>query len=41
MKNEVSRVNYTIDFTLTKIDNEWQIDELLDTDRQKIHGLYK
>ena len=41
MKEVTDRVKYTIDFTLTKIDNEWQLDNLLETDRQKIHGLYK
>lgn len=34
------RINYTIDFSLTKLDNKWHLDELLETDRQKIHGLY-
>ena len=34
------RINYTIDFSLTKIDDKWVLDELLETDRQKIHGLY-
>lgn len=35
------RIKYNLDITLTKIDNKWQIDDLLETDRQKIHGLYK
>lgn len=35
------RIKYTIDFSLTKIDDKWQLDELLEVDRQKIHGLYK
>ena len=35
------RINYTIDFSLTKLDGKWILDELLETDRQKIHGLYK
>jgi uncharacterized protein YcfL len=35
------RIKYTVDFSLTKIDNKWQLDELLEIDRQKIHGLYK
>ena len=34
------RVDYTIDFTLTKVDNEWQIDNLTDEQLQKIHGVY-
>ncbi len=41
MKEEKERVKYTIDFSLTKIDDKWNLDELLETDRQKIHGLYK
>lgn len=40
MYKATDRVSYTIDFSLTKIDNEWQLDDLLETDRQKIHGLY-
>lgn len=35
------RVTYTVDFTLTKLDGKWHLDELLESDRQKIHGLYK
>lgn len=41
MKEEKERVKYTIDFSLTKIDDKWNLDELLETDRQKIHGLYR
>ena len=35
------KINYTIDFSLTKLDEKWTLDELLEMDRQKIHGLYK
>ena len=35
------RIKYTIDFSLTKLNNKWHLDELLEADRQKIHGLYK
>lgn len=35
------KINYTVDFSLTKLDGKWTLDELLETDRQKIHGLYK
>ena len=39
--NELSdRVKYTINFTLSKIDEEWIVDDLTDTERMKIHGLY-
>lgn len=34
------RIDYTIDFTLTKIDDEWQVDALSDEQLQKIHGIY-
>lgn len=40
MKDTKERINYTIDLTLVKLDNEWILDDLLDSDRQKIHGLY-
>ena len=35
------KITYTVDFSLTKLDDKWTLDELLETDRQKIHGLYK
>jgi len=35
------KIKYTIDFSLTKLDGKWTLDELLESDRQKIHGLYK
>lgn len=41
MKKTTNRIKYTIDFSLTKIDDKWNLDELLESDRQKIHGLYK
>lgn len=34
------RVKYTINFTLSKVDEEWIVDDLTDTERMKIHGLY-
>ncbi len=34
------RVTYTINFTLSKMDEEWIVDDLTDTERMKIHGLY-
>ncbi len=40
MEKTTNRVKYTIDFSLTKIDNKWILDDLLESDRQKIHGLY-
>lgn len=35
------KITYTVDFSLTKLDGKWTLDELLESDRQKIHGLYK
>lgn len=40
MKNMKDRITYTINFTLSKIDEEWMVDDLTDVERQKIHGLY-
>ena len=34
------RTKYTINFTLSKIDEEWVVDDLTETERMKIHGLY-
>ena len=41
MSTTNDRITHTLDLSLTKIDNRWVLDELLETDRQKIHGLYK
>ena len=40
MKNVNDRVTYTINFNLSKNNNEWSIEDLNDIDRLKIHGLY-
>ena len=34
------RVDYTIEFELTKVNDEWQIKTLTDEQLQKIHGIY-
>lgn len=34
------KVDYTIDFTLTKVDGDWQVDTLTNEQLQKIHGVY-
>lgn len=34
------RVDYTIEFDLKKVDDEWQINNLTDEQLQKIHGIY-
>ena len=40
LENVKDRVKYTINFTLSKIDEEWIVDDLTETERMKIHGLY-
>ena len=40
MENVNNRVTYTIEFTLTKVNNEWQMDALSNADIEKIHGIY-
>ena len=34
------KVKYTINFTLTKEDSKWEMDDITDIDIQKIHGWY-
>lgn len=40
MKEVKDKVKYTINFTLTKVDDKWKLDNISDIDRQKLHGLY-
>lgn len=40
MKDYTEKVKYTIDFTLTKVDRAWVLDDITEETRQKIHGLY-
>ena len=40
IKNMKDRVKYTINFTLSKVDDEWIVDDLTEAERLKIHGLY-
>ncbi len=40
MKEVKDKITYTINFTLTKVNDEWQLDNINDVDRQKLHGLY-
>ena len=40
MMNTTYRVDYTIDFYLEKINDEWKVKELSDISKEKIHGLY-
>ena len=40
LKKVKDKVKYTIDFTLTKVDDEWKLDPLTTEQEDKIHGLY-
>lgn len=40
MKESKDTVKYTIIFYLTKVDDKWTIDDLSESTRQKIHGIY-
>lgn len=40
LENVTDRVKYTINFTLSRVDEEWIVDDLTETERMKIHGLY-
>lgn len=40
MEEMKDRVTYTINFTLSKMEDEWQVDDLTEAERMKIHGLY-
>lgn len=40
LKEAKDTVKYTIDFTLTKVDDEWKLDSLTDEQESKLHGLY-
>lgn len=41
LKKTKERVKYTVDFYLTKVEDEWKLNDIDDTTRQKIHGLYE
>lgn len=34
------RVTYTINFTLSKVNDNWIVDDLTEAERMKIHGIY-
>lgn len=40
MSDMKDRVTYTINFTLSKMEDEWLVDDLTEAERLKIHGLY-
>ena len=41
LKDVDEKVKYTITFNLTKIDDEWTIEDLSDEDQQKLLGIYR
>ena len=41
LKNAKEKVKYTVDFTLTKVDGEWIVDDLSNEIRDKINGIYE
>jgi hypothetical protein len=40
MKKYDETITYTIDFKVTKENNKWVVNDLSDTDVEKIHGIY-
>ncbi len=40
LKEAKEKVTYTLNLTLKKVDDKWQLDDLTDTEISKIHGLY-
>lgn len=41
LKDNKERVKYTIYFSLTKVDDEWVLDDLTETEQEKILGIYE
>lgn len=40
MENMNDKITYTINFTLSKVNDKWVVDNLTEAERMKIHGLY-
>ena len=40
LKEVKDTVKYTLDLTLSKVDDEWKLDSISDVDERKIHGMY-
>lgn len=40
MESVKNRITYTLNFTISKIDDKWVVDDLTETERMKLHGLY-
>ena len=36
-----AQIKNTLELNLTKEDDEWKLDNLTETERQKIHGIYE
>ena len=34
------KIKYTLNLTLTKKDKKWVLNDISESDRQKLHGLY-
>lgn len=41
LKSSKDRVKYTIYFSLTKVDDEWKLDNLTESEQEKILGIYE
>ena len=41
LKNAIDKVTYTLDLTLSKVNDKWILDDLTDTEISKIHGMYE
>ena len=40
LENAKDKVTYTLNLTLSIVDDKWRLDNLTDTEISKIHGLY-
>lgn len=40
MKEAKEKITYTLNLSVTKVDDEWQVDPLSSIDQQKINGIY-
>lgn len=40
LKNVDEKVKYTLELNLTKVDKQWQVDQISTVDEEKIHGIY-
>lgn len=41
LKSNNERVKYTLELSLNKVDGEWKLNELSESDRSKINGMYE